>query len=187
MEEFEVTYLEVDVPTIENNLVNIGATRMGDYHFRRALFDYPDLRLNAKDSWVRLRTDGSKTTLAYKETNKEGRDGVKEIEVVVDSYEKTYDLFLAMGFIIKREEENKRTKYVKGGTVFDIDSWPKMPTYLEIESASIEMARMAGEEIGLRPEDGLILGPKDGYMKYGIDLDEYSVITFDKFIKKSER
>jgi adenylate cyclase, class 2 len=186
MEEFEITFLGIDVPQVEQGLLAIGAEKVGDYHFRRALFDYPDMRLNARDSWIRLRTDGNKTTLAYKETNKDGGDGVTEIEVVVDSYEKTYNLFLAMGFVVKREEENKRTKYAKGQTIFDIDSWPQIPTYLEVESTSIEMARSAARDLGLNPEDGLILGPKAGYRKYGIDLDEYSVITFDKFIKKSE-
>src|SRR3989338_8025252 len=105
MQEFEITYLDVDVPKLEKKLLEIGAEKVGAYNFRRALFDYPDLRMGKKDSWIRLRTDGSHTTLAFK--SKTG-ENVKEIEVTVDSYEKTYALLLSVGFLAKREEENKR-------------------------------------------------------------------------------
>ncbi len=184
MQEFEITFLEIDVPKIEQKLLEIGAEKVGDYNFRRALFDYPDFRLMGENKFIRLRTDGTETTLAYKEKPIDTNDGVKEIEVVVESYEKTYELFNAMGFVIKREEENKRTKYKKGETVFDIDSWPFIPTYLEIESTSIENARKVADELGLKGEEGLILDPKEGYKKYGYNLDEYSVITFKEMRKK---
>lgn len=184
MQEFEITFLEIDVEKVEQKLLQIGAVKVGDYNFRRALFDYPDFRLNAKNSFIRLRTDGEVTTLAYKEKNENIDGGVREIEVVVDSYEKTYELFKSMGFVIKREEENKRTKYKKGETVFDIDSWPFIPTYLEIESTSIEHAREMANQIGLKGEEGLISDPKETYKRYGYNLDEYLVITFKEMVKK---
>ncbi len=181
MEEFEITFFEVNVKELEVKLLEVGAEKVGEYHFRRALFDYPDMRMNAKNSWLRLRTDGQKVTLAYK--SKTG-DDVKEIEVIVEDYEKTYTLLKSMGLVVKREEENKRIKYQKGNTTFDIDSWPQIPVYLEIESTSIQEARNSAGEVGLDPKDGVITSPLDGYKKYGIDLNEYSVITFEKMIKK---
>src|SRR6185436_8294031 len=133
--------LEVNVPELEKKLLEIGAEKVGEYDYRRALFDYPDLRMNQKDQWLRLRTNGEEVTLAYKEKTSASGDSVKEIEVRVDDYEKTYELLKSMGLAIKREEENKRVRYKKGNTVFDIDSWPGIPTYLEVESTSIKNAQ----------------------------------------------
>ncbi len=186
MEEFEITFLEVDMPKLEKDLLRIGAIKVGDYNFRRALFDYPDLQMERKDSWLRLRTDGQVTTLAYKSRSeaKYSDGGTKEIEIVVDDYQKTHDLLSALGFVVKREEENKRTKYKKGETIFDIDSWPMIPTYLEIESTSIKDAQDSAVELGFDLKDSLILSPKEGYLKYGIDISQYSLITFEKTVKK---
>ena len=191
MEEFEVTFLEIDVGAVEKKLLEIGAEKKGEYHYKRALFDYPDFRMNQKHSWLRLRTNGTETTLAYKERlgvqSGDGGvsdEGMKEIELNVDSYDKTHELLKAVGFVIKREEENKRIQYKKGDTTFDIDSWPQIPTYLEVESSSLEEARKVARLIGFNPEDGLIFSPKQAYQKYGYNLDDYSSITFDKFTKK---
>ena len=186
MEEFEITFLEVDVPKIEAKLLEVGAAKVGTYNYRRSLWDYPDSRMDKNESWLRLRTNGKETTLAYKQKIKNiGPDeGMKEIEVTVDSYEKTYELLKSLGFVIKREEENKRTRYKKGDTVFDIDFWPFIPAYLEVESTSLAAARASAVELGLDPKDGLILSAQDGYRKYGYNLEEYSSITFEKMTKK---
>jgi adenylate cyclase class 2 len=191
MEEFEITFLEIDVGMVENKLLEIGAEKKGEYHYKRALFDYPDFRMNQKHSWLRLRTNGAETTLTYKERigvlSEDGSipdEGMKEIEIIVDNYDKTYELLKAVGFVIKREEENKRIQYKKDETTFDIDSWPQIPTYLEVESSSLEEAREAARLIGFNPKDGLIFSPKQAYQKYGYNLDDYSSITFDKFTKK---
>ena len=45
-----------------------------------------DFTLANSNSWVRLRTDGNKTTLTVKEIhNDDGVDGTKELEVSVDN------------------------------------------------------------------------------------------------------
>ncbi|OGI64975.1 hypothetical protein A3A95_02390 [Candidatus Nomurabacteria bacterium RIFCSPLOWO2_01_FULL_39_18] len=187
MEEFEITFLEVDVPKLEKKLAEISAEKVGEYDYRRALFDYPDFRMNRRDRWLRLRTNGKEITLAYKESVK-GRygdnAGMKEIEVIVDDYEKTYELLKSIRLVIKREEENKKIRYRKGKTVFDIDSWPEIPTYLEVESTSIKEAQNSAQKIGLDPKDGLIFSAKEGYLRYGINIDDYSSITFKGMRKK---
>src|SRR3989344_6440323 len=128
MEEFEIKFLEVDVPSLEKKLLEIGAEKTGEYDYGRVLMDYPDMRMNSLNSWVRLRTDGKETTLTYKQRlgakSDDGSipdEGMKEIEVVVDNYEKTFELLKAIGLVVKREEKNKRIRYQKNDTVFDID------------------------------------------------------------------
>lgn len=192
MEEFEIKFLEVDILELEKKLLNIGAKKIGEYNYHRANFDYPDLSMKKKHGWIRLRTDGTETTLAYKESIKEKLPngtlknlGVKEIEVTVDDYNKTYELLKAIGFVIKVEEENKRIRYLKDDIAFDIDSWPFIPSYLEIESSSYEKVNNAARELGLDTEKGIIGSAGTVYKKYGYcDLDEYFLVTFDGMIKK---
>jgi adenylate cyclase class 2 len=163
---------------------------VGEYDYTRTNFDYPDLRMKSRHGWVRLWTDGAETTLTYKESIKEklkdGSEknlGVKEIEVSVADYQRTYDFLKAIGLVVKVEEKNKRIRYKKGDVVFDIDSWPFIPTYLEIESSSYEKVKAAARELGFKPEDGLIGSAGTVYRKYGYeDLDTYSSVTFEGMI-----
>lgn len=191
MQEFELKFLDVNVPELEKKLLGIGAKKVGDFDYSRALFDYPDFRMNKVESWIRLRTDGKETTLTYKKSIKEIPDdrnskdvGMEEIEVNVSSYDKTYALLKAMGLVVKREEKNKRTRYEKGDVVFDIDSWPFIPTYIEIESSSYEKAKVAASELGFDAEGGMIGTAAHVYKKYGFNKDEYSSITFEGMVKK---
>lgn len=191
MEEFEIKFLEVDVPKLEKKLLQLGAKKVDEYNYVRVLFDYPDFRLNEKHSWLRLRTDGKETTLTFKERigvkSNDGSvadDGMKEVEVIVDDYEKTYELLKSIGLMVKIEERNKRIRYQKGEIVFDIDFWPQLPPYVEIESDSIEAVKNVATELGFNPKDGLVCSAKQVYRKYGIDKDEYSYISFEKMIKK---
>ena len=120
MEEFEIKFLEVNVPELEKKLLSIGAEKVGEYDQHMFLFDYPDFRLDKDHSWVKLRTNGKETTLSYKQRigvkSTDGSipdQGMKEIEVVVDNFEKVYEIFLAMSFVIKREVRNRRLRYKK--------------------------------------------------------------------------
>lgn len=191
MEEFEIKFLEVDVPELEKKLLAIGAEKVGEYDYSRMLFDYPDLSMKKRHGWVRLRTDGKETTLTYKESIKEKlKDGslknvgMKEIEVMADNYKKTSELLKAMGLIAYTQEKNKRIRYVKDDVVFDIDFWPFIPVYLEVESNSYEKVKNAARELGFVPETGIIGTAGTVYKKYGFNTNDYSAITFEGMIKK---
>lgn len=191
MEEFEIKFLEVDVPSLEKKLLEIGAEKVGEYDYSRAIFDYPDYKMREKHSWLRLRTDGVESTLTYKQSINEKLNngeiksvGMKEIEVKVDDYEKTYKLLKAVGFIARIEEKNKRVRYVKDDVVFDLDFWPFIPPFLEVESVSFEKAESGARELGFDPRNSFENSVKKVYKKYGYDIDDYSSITFGGMIKK---
>ena len=191
MEEFEIKFLEVNVPELEKKLISIGAEKVGEYNYHRIIMDYPDKRLHADHSWIRLRTDGEKTTLTYKQAQMGekkdrfiGHVGMKEIEIEVEGYEKTFELLKAIGLIVKMEEKNKRIRYRLQDITFDIDFWPEIPAYLEIESTSYEKVKNAANKLGFDSEKGIIGTAGTVYKKYGIDIDEYASITFEGFVKK---
>ena len=179
------------MPELEKKLIKIGSKKVGEYDYSRAVFDYSDLRLEKKHAWVRIRTDGKESTLTYKERigikSNGGRiadEGMKEIEIIVDNYKKTYEFLKSIGFVVKIEVKNKRIRYVKENVVFDIDLYPQIPPYLEIEADSLAEAQNAAHELGFNLEKSLICSAKQIFKRYGINLDDYSSITFEGIMKK---
>ena len=67
MEEIEVKFLDINPAAIQERLKNIGANKVGQYFYRRRVFDYPDLRLDKQGAWIRLRDEGDKITLTFKQ------------------------------------------------------------------------------------------------------------------------
>ncbi len=190
-EEFEIKFLEVDVPSLEKKLLEIGATKTGEYDYTRTIFYFTENHVGGRDGWMRVRTDGQETTLTFKKSIKEKTEdgemkniGMNEIEIIVDNYERTCQMMKAMGLIEDKVEKNKRIRYTKGDVVFDIDFWPFIPTYLEIESTSYEKVKIGAKELGLDPEAGVIGTAGSVYKIYGFNVREYSSITFEGMVKK---
>lgn len=184
MEEKEIKFLDIDVESLEGKLLAIGAVKQGDYFYKRTVFDYPDWRLNSDGAWLRLRTDGEMTTLTYKKrlgmksSDSLNDDGMHEIETIVEDYQKTYDILLAIGLVIKREQENKRTRYVRDDVEFDIDTHPFIPTYLEIEGKEWDSVEKACNDLGFVFSEGLRTSTMQIYKTYGINEDDYKCIAF---------
>jgi adenylate cyclase class 2 len=190
-EEVEIVYTDIDVRDIENRLQKISAEKAEDILYRIAIFDYPDLRLEKNYSWVRLRSRGSKTTLTYKERqgvnkgNSENEDlGMKEIEIEVSDFEQTKEFLLSTGFIVKLEQDKKRTRWQKDDVTFDIDYWPMLKPYLEIESDDMQKIDSAIKELKLGINKKRIINNWEIYKENGINLGDYQIMTFSKQVKK---
>lgn len=191
MEEIEVKFLDIDPVAIQAKLKELGAEKVGEYFYKRRLYDRDDMRLNADHAWLRLRDEGDKVTLAYKQrvgvTSKEGNsnDGsMREIEVVVSDFNKTADLITALGFKEKFYQENRRIRWMKDDIEFDLDFWPQIKPYLEIEAKSWGDIDRAIEMLGLNPDDKKVFSAQQVYRLNGINENDYKSMTFEEFIKK---
>ncbi len=170
-DEIEVTFLEIDIDDIRKKLKEIGAQHEGEHHSRRKLFDYPGLPLEKQDSWLRLRDNGGKVTLTFKKVV----DGVmKEAEIIVSDFDTTADILTLVGLSVKRYEENKREEWVLGEYIFDIDTWPLLPTYVEIEGPSLEGIQNIVEKLGFDWVKRVEASPLKVYAHYGYDLKKYA-------------
>jgi len=188
-QEIEVKFLNIDKATIENKLVEIGATKKGDIFYHSCVFDYPGFPLDKDAAWVRLRSDGDEVMLAYKHrlgvTSDSGDDdGMEEIEFKVGDFDKTKLFLQKIGMIIKFEQEKKRTRYVKDNVEFDIDTWPRLKTYLEIESDNIESIKKSAESLGLDFNEAKMFSTTQIYEMEGINDKDYIKMGFDEFIER---
>lgn len=183
-EEIEAKFLDIDSRDIENKLKALGARKEFKRLFRRYVFDYPDLRLHAKNAWLRIRDEGDRVTMTYKQrqgvTEGQSDTGMTEVEVVVSDFEHTAEILRAMGMKQKFYEENRRTQYRLGDVEFCIDEWPLIPPYLEIESDSWEKVDEAAKKLGLNPADKLICSTLQVYKHHGIEEMGYTTVTFER-------
>ncbi|MBI4049361.1 MAG: class IV adenylate cyclase, partial [Candidatus Doudnabacteria bacterium] len=181
MREFEAHFLEIDVVETEKKLAALGAVKISDSLLKEIIFDKPDRSWNPIQKRVRIRADGKKVDLAYKEQiayNTMG--GTEEYEFEVSDLDAAKAFVEKLGLIPIREQEKKRIRYKLGDMVFDIDSWPKIPPYLEIESDSEIKVKAAAEKLGLDWSKACFLDAKQIYEDvYNIKpLDDVYLLTF---------
>ena len=167
--EYEVRILEIDIEKVKKKLDMIGAKLIFDNLQRRYVYNFKPVILT---KWIRLRTNGKKTTLTIKDITSTKIDGTKELEVVVDDFEKTNLLLNELGYSPKGYQENRRVQYDYNGTEIDIDFWPMIPTYLEIEGNSEEEVYNVVKLLDFDKNDVTTEGVEKIYLNYGYDLEK---------------
>ena len=167
--EYEVRILEIDVEDVKKRLEKVHATFEWDHLQRRYVYDFIP-KIDGK--WIRLRTNGDKTTLTIKNLVSSEIDGTQELEIEVDNFERCNLILKELGYESKGYQENRRIQYDMNGVEVDIDSWPLIPTYLEIEGPSEESVYNTVEALGFKREDCTTEDVDSLYKRYGHDLSK---------------
>lgn len=175
--EYEITVLDIDVSEIEKKLESIGAIKQGEYFQKRNLYNFHE---EYRGRFIRLRTNGEKTTLTIKDKSAKKEIGsVKELEIEVSSFEKTNEILELLGYEHNTYQENKRIIYKLGHIEFDIDTWPMIPTYLEIEGKNKEDVEKMIKILDIDEEKLSLDKVSEIYKKYGIDIHQYKELKFE--------
>jgi adenylate cyclase class 2 len=185
--EIEAKFLNIDIDTIRTKLNSLGANLIHQERLMtRRNFDYPDLRLQKKSGWVRVRNEGDKVTLAYKQLNDRTLTGTKEVSVMVSSFIDTCEFLESIGLETKTIQETKRESWVLGDIEIEIDTWPWVPTFLEIEAKSEKEVREMAKSLDLDWEKAVHGSVEIVYQGY-FDVSEDEVdswqISFSKIPK----
>lgn len=130
--EYEVKLLDINVEHWKKKLLNAGGIFIGEHLQKITIFS----GLNGdSNEYVRVRDEGFRSTLTHK-VSKFGEVVSRESEIAVSSYEKTVRLLIAIGLNSIRVEEKLRASFKLGKCTVDIDTWPRIPPYVEIEANS---------------------------------------------------
>ena len=167
--EYEVRILNIDVEEFRRRLDNIGAKFGWDRLQKRYVYDFIP-KISGK--WIRLRTNGVDTTLTIKNLVSSEIDGTQELEIEVDNFERCHLILKELGYEAKGYQENRRCQYILNGVEIDIDSWPLIPTYLEIEGPSEEAVYNTLQLLGFEKSSATTRDVEGIYLDYGHDLNE---------------
>lgn len=173
--EFEAKILDINVEKVIAKLTALGAKKVGEKMQKRFVYDFKPKREN---SWIRLRTDGIKTTATIKEIQNSNIDGTKELEISVDDFEKTHLFLQKLGFIAKGYQENKRISYILKNVEIEIDFWPQIPPYVEIEGKSKKQVEMMIKKLGFAVSKATSINTTEVYKKYGININSIKELKF---------
>ncbi|RAS69746.1 adenylate cyclase class 2 [Lentzea atacamensis] len=174
--EYEAKVLGIDPPATEALILRHGGEKLGDRLQRRYVYD---LKPGDQSRWVRLRDTGDVITLAVKEIRSDAIDGTSETEVTVDDFEKTNALLNKLGYRPKSYQENRRVSFRLGHARLEIDHWPLIPPYLEIEADSVAGVKEAATVLGYDEADLTGENTLQVYARYGIDLGTLAEVRFE--------
>ena len=170
-------YEEID-KYIEENINNIYISKLEDRKILKIIEDTG----NRFFKWIRLRQDGEivEITIKYIYSNKANYniDEVKEIEIKTDNFEMANKLIEEMGYYRKKLAEKKRDSYSYQGMDIEIDEWPLLEPYIEIEGINIDKIYELANLLGYSKEQTRVMNTEDVYLEKGIDLSKYEEMTF---------
>ena len=174
--EYEVRALEIDVDEVKKKLDKLAKFEW-DHLQRRYVYDFNPKEEN---KWIRLRTNGDKTTLTIKNLVSSKIDGTKELEIVVDDFDNTNLILNELGYVPRGYQENRRVQYTLDGVEIDIDYWPLIPTYLEVEGPTEEDVYKTLEKLGIKKEDCTTRDVENIYLDYGYKIKEIADLKLEE-------
>lgn len=148
--ETEAKFLRVDHDVIRKKLRDIGAVCEQPMRLmRRMTFDNSSMK--SKNAFLRVRDEGYRMVMTYKQFDSLTVDGAKEIEIIVDDFERAIalvksldDNWLRMSF-----QESRRETWRLGNVEVVLDEWPWLDPYIEVEASSENEITDIANQLGL--------------------------------------
>ncbi len=176
MHEIETKILEVNTEEILKKLKLLGAEELKN---TRLYVDWycPQDALSTTHPWylrVRKTSDG-KAEISWKSLEKfvGNTRQSQEINIDVSDFENSKLLLEAIGLVHYAHQEKDRISFLYKDWNFDLDQYPKMPAYLEIEGNSEEHVGEAIKLLELENHEALSQGEtKLIRERYGLDWND---------------
>lgn len=173
--ECEIRILNINVEELVEKLEELGAEKLGEYDQKRYVYDVIP---REEGKFIRLRTNGVKTTLTYKDKKYTSMSSTKELELEIEDFDKAHMLLTLAGITADKYVENKRISYKYGDVEFDIDCYPMIPPYVEIEASSEDIVNEYISRLGLSDHEATVDSLKKIYARYDIDFTSMKEVKF---------
>lgn len=185
MKEIEAKFLEINPKKIQSELKSLGAKKIFDKTFREAIY-LPPKGSKEFDDWlkkrkrVRIRDTGQEILLTVKVNKKWGLSETEEVEFEVSSFEEAERFLQQLDLVLLRYQEKRRISYQIDGVHVEIDFWPWVPAWLEIEADSEAKVKQVAKKLGLDWESAEFRDAAAVYEEvYSVDIFNIDRVSFD--------
>lgn len=135
MKELEIKILNINLAEMRKKLKKIGAKKIFSRKIIAQYYDNENLMVRGKGNLLRLRMLGKEPQLTIKKIiSTKGYKITEETDIVIEDFKKMHNALLALGFGCYGCLKKTRERWHFDGLSFEIDKYPNLPYYLEIEA-----------------------------------------------------
>ncbi|MCL2439769.1 MAG: CYTH domain-containing protein, partial [Alphaproteobacteria bacterium] len=144
--EIELKFYPIDKDATRAKLRAAGFSLVHpEYMPKRAIFAVEN---NLDVAFARVRQEADCITMSIKKTSTSGIQGNTEICLKVDNYENAIGFLNSLKFRQKAYQETLRETWRRGDVEADIDTWPGLKPFIEIEGKTEEQVKTAATDLG---------------------------------------
>ena len=170
--EIEAQFLDINKNDIRKKLTNIGAKLIKpEILMKRVVFYTGD------HSFARVRDEGDKIVMTYKNVSDDTSIlGTKEVNLIVNDYDGAILFMQGCGLKIKAKQETLREIWKFGDVEICIDTWPWLPTFIEIEGPTEELVWKTAKKLGFEKSQAKFGSVDTTYQHYyGVETDQVNL------------
>lgn len=150
--EIEAKFLHIDPDDVRARLQKAGALcKQPMQLMRRVIFDNDVM--DKKHAYLRIRDEGHRVSMTYKQFDNLSLTGAKEIEFSVSDYDAAVALIEATGIKIRSLQEARREIWTKDEVEIVIDEWPWIDPFIEIEAPTEQLVEDTAKQLGFDWKD----------------------------------
>jgi len=168
MKEIEVKILDIDPEVIVARLNELGAEKVEQGMVLASIFDFPDNRIGQAGSLLRVRKIGDRTEMVLKKRIAKGEyKMMEEIETNVADYGVAVRIFKGIGLDETRYEKYRAT-FRLGQVKFELDKYPAIPWFMEVEAPDEDEVQAAVAKLGFSMSQTTSMDSFEVFRKYGV-------------------
>jgi adenylate cyclase, class 2 len=180
--EIEARFLDIDKQKLIERLVSLGAKNQKEIILKEIIFYDKANTWSDEGRFVRLRSSGDQTLLTYKQNKAQTIDSAREVEFNVPDVDLATQFLESIGLASFRHQEKKRHTFILNDVTVDIDTWPKVPTYVELEGPSEIAIKAAARLLDFDWSDAVFDDARAIIEKrYAIPVGSLRWFTFDRY------
>ena len=174
-QEIEVKFFPIDIHDIQKKLESAGAKLKNPMRLMRRKVYGGEANQNMDCNYGRVRDEGDVITMSAKYSAKNNSiTSQKEAQIVVNDFESATQVLESFGLVATDYQENYReTWQLSDGTLVELEKWPDLPAYLEIEGPSVKALQAVATQLDLDWDKHLTV-PTDGLYasQHGLSNEE---------------